>query len=81
MRNIGQVASKEREGLYLDVASKEEGGVRNIPDAVAATAGQGFLLDRAHAPPPLQGSISGGQSHGMGAARWEVAAFRFGQDV
>jgi hypothetical protein len=76
MRNIGQVASKEGEGLYLDVASKEEGGVRKVPDAVAAIA-----VPDAHAPPPQQGSISGGQSHGMGAARWEVAAFRFGQDV
>jgi hypothetical protein len=36
--------------MYLSVASKEEDGVRNVADAVAATAGQRSLPARAPDP-------------------------------
>jgi hypothetical protein len=58
MRNIGQVASKEGERMYLDVASKEEGGVRKVPHAMAATAGQGFLSDQIRRSKPWDGSCA-----------------------
>jgi hypothetical protein len=37
--------------MYLDIASKEKDNIRDATGVVTATAGQGFLPNRALTPP------------------------------
>jgi hypothetical protein len=61
--------------MYLDVAPKEESGVKDVADA----AGRGFLPDRAPAPPPRESSRSGRiGAKGVGSMRCGGAVFRSG---